>query len=525
VRVRRDRLRHCEGCAASWDRRARFCGTCGAVLDDTVPDPAVRHDRRRWVRRLGLVGAVLLVSLATVTSGGQLAGQLLAHRPDPVVAMPDVDELVEREPASPEARREALAPFDPDRSSCTPPGCELWRRPVSDWLESPTVGGGNVAYIDSEEVIAVDLHSGEELWRSALPERPAGASSAAGMVGVSSLGGDQRTVAVASHWGVRLLSRTGDLRWETVFETPHGYVGVAAVTDDVVVMIEEELPTPVITEGESSTEVWQASLQRLVAFDARTGQLRWSSDLFPQVFSGASGDLFAVFDGAGVRWLDGPSGRTVSSLPTGDPQDQATWVERVGGMYVVSTWPPEDVGRVWLVDDRDLAVLAELEGGIAAATEVDDLTVVLLVRDRGWGPVELEAVAVEADGTIRWHVPLEPGARSSCCPIAVGLEEGLVRVAGGGGDPVVIDVASGAVLEHDPLASFAGDEGEEVWQLRPGLFARQTDPSTLVIHDRRGRQLTLQGGVWPLYVEGVVTPDTPMLFVGDRELLAVHFPP
>jgi hypothetical protein len=526
VRDRGGRLHRCQACAASWDRRARFCGTCGAPLLDTAPDPAARRAPRRWARRLGLAGAILLVGLATTTLGEDLAGQLLAHRPDPVVAMPDAGELVEREPSSPEERREALAPFDPNRTRCVPTGCELWRRPVADHVESPTVGGGNLAFIEHEEVVAVDVQTGAELWRSALPERPAGAASAAGMLGMRSVGGDERTVVVANEWGVRLLSRAGEIRWETVFDTPQSYVGVASVTEEVVVLAEEDLSIPAITEDEGSTEVWQESLQRLTVFDARTGLLRWRSDPFPQVFLGISGDLLTAFDGEGVRWIDAGSGQMVSSLPTGDQARQHTWVEQVGDLYLVNTWLPDDVGRAWVVDDRDLDVLAELEGAIAAAVEVDDRVVLLLFRDSGRGPVEREAVAVGSDGAIRWHLPLDPGTRHSCCPSAIGLEGGLVRLGDGDGvEPVVIDVTSGALHDHDPLASLASAAGTELWPFGPGLIMQRTGAQASVIHDHRGRLLTVHGGAWPVHLDDRVPPDTPILLMGDQELVAVHFPP
>jgi hypothetical protein len=526
VRVREGPFRRCPTCAASWDRRARFCGTCGAPLLETADDPAARRGLQRWARRLGLAGAVLLVGFGTATLGDDLVGELLAHRPDPVVAMPDADELVEREPASSEERSEALAPFDPARASCSPRGCELWRRPAADWVESPTVGGGNLAFVEHEEVVAVDVQTGEELWRAPLPERPAGAASAAGTIGMALLGGDDHTVAVANQWGVRLLSRAGELRWDTDFETPKDNVAVMSVTDDVVVLAEEDPSTSVIIdedEDEGSTiEVW---LKRLTVLDARTGQLRWTSDPVHQVFTGISGDLLAVFDGEQVQWLDAQSGQTVSSLPTGDRAHQDAWVERVGDLYLVNRWLPDAVGRAWLLDGRDLAVLAELEGSIVASVEVADRVVLLLTRDSGLGPVEREAIAVGTDGTIRWRLPLESGSRHRCCANVIVLEGGLVRLDDGGVEPVVVEAATGVLQDRDPLAELPDGEEQELWPLRPGLFVQRTGAQTSVIHDHRGRQLTVHGTAWPVYLGAHVPPDTPILLMGDNELVAVRFPP
>jgi hypothetical protein len=536
VRVRRGGTRSCADCGASWDRRARFCGTCGSLLPDADPDTAARRGRDAWVGRLTITGAMVLVIALAASVGDEIVAQLVAHRPDPAVAMPDADELVEREGLSPEARRDALAPFDPTRTRCTPTGCEQWRRPTADWVDSATVSGGNLVLVERDEVIAVDIRTGEERWRAAIPEATGSDTSETENIGfgMASVMGNASTVAIANRWGVRLLSEAGEVQWQTDLELPPSSVWVSRVTDEVVVLVHEEgQPGMIVDENGTidettdgtAEEAWAAPLQRVTVLDARTGELRWALDAVVQVFAELPGDLVTVFDGEAVRWLDTLSGQTVSSLPTSDQPEDHIWVHRLGDHYAVTTWTSEEPGRTLLVDGSDLDVLVDLEGEVVASAEVDDDVVVLLRHDSGRGPLEREVLALGSDGLSRWRVPLPPTSRNSCCPSVIGLEDGLVRIADGGGvEPVVLDAASGARQDHDPLARLADGVDDESWQLRPGLVMQRTGPLAFTLHDLRGRQLTVQGEAWPLYLTDGAPPDAPIVLLGRNELVAVDFP-
>jgi outer membrane protein assembly factor BamB len=484
-----------------------------------------------------MAGAMLLVIVLAASVGDEIVAQLVAHRPDPAVAMPDADELVEREGLSPEARRDALAPFDPTRTRCTPTGCERWRRPTADWVDSATVSGGNLVLVERDEVIAVDMHTGEERWRSPVPEATGSDTSETESIGfgMANVMGNASTVAIANRWGVWLLSAAGEVRWQTDLETPSSSVWVSRVTDEVVVLVhEEDQPGMVVNEDGtidettdgSAAEEWAVPMQRVTVLDAWTGELRWALDPVVQVFSEVSGDLVAVFDGTAVRWLDTLSGGTVSSLRTSDQPEDHTWVHRLGDHYAVTTWSSDDHGRTLLVDGRDLDVLVDLEGAVVASADVDDVVVLLLGHDSGRGPLEREALALGSDGAIRWRLPLPPTSRNSCCPSVIGLEDGLVRIADGGGvEPVVLDAASGTRQDHDPLARLADADEDESWQLRPGLVMQRTGPLAFTFHDLRGRQLTVQGEAWPLYLTDSAPPGAPILLLGRNELVAVEFPP
>jgi outer membrane protein assembly factor BamB len=529
------RTRLCTDCGRSWGGPARFCGRCGAVLAGPPPASGPTGSSRPRPLVLGL-GAVLLVgSLVTWGARADLDLPRLTHRADPSVALPDADDVPTGQGPSGAERDAALAPFTPGRFSCQPIGCERWRRPLTTWAYSASAAAGTLAFVESGELVALDLQTGRDLWRAPLArdlEATPLPHDAWGPWGPA-VGGNDDLVAVATTAGVQVLTRRGEPLWTSSLELGDHVHQVLVTSSSVGIVYSTGRDTDeavLDASGEEAddgpSEDWSEPPQHLAVFDARTGAPSWSRSgllhAYPARMSTA--DVFAVHEGEEVQILGARDGEIRFATPV----SREGWTDMIGDLVLV--YDLDDVAMtVRLVDARDGTVRQELPGYLHALTMVDDLTVFLRsddgprFGDSDARPGQREAIAIDRDGDIRWRHPLRTDHADDCCPTALMLASGKLRLAAGPGAPArIVDPVSGEVGGEDPLEDVLTSAAEAHWQLGASTVIRHGGRAPAAVFDGDGRRVDLQGTDWsPLWID--FQPGAPVLIHADGHLIALGF--
>jgi hypothetical protein len=534
-------MRGCGGCGGTWEAPARFCGRCGGALSTLPSSPT--GGRRRWqVVAVTAVSAVAVLAVLGVASAELRLPRL--HTGDPAVSLPDAEEVPDGRALDPDERAAALAPFDPDRVTCEPAGCERWRRSVAQgWFGNVDLDGDQVV-IALDELVGIDLATGVDRWRVPFaaelrwdPDTEPGWAPEPPHISVGA-----GAIAVANQHGVQLVERDGRQRWARTF--PEGtYLETVLVVDDVVVLFHQLLPDEVVPWEEDPVGAEDLADDRhvveqrweITVVDAADGRTRWRHAGHTQ--RGLLGDGrhgVAVADGEEVHVLDVATGEVRFTFPlAGDG-----WFWSAGEVVFVRDWPPLerspgddgasiDPARVFsAVDGRPIEGFADLE--IETFQQHGELLVVFarpFVADVGSRAL---VVALEADGTLRWRLELAlPDA--GCCGSALDLGDGRLLVASGPTtDRVVVDAATGRILAHRaPLLDEVDDE-TGLYQHGPTVLAEHRyggAGASLRLHDAAGRVLAVRGHTWPLLPrDGGPEGDQPILLISRRELVAVGFP-
>jgi outer membrane protein assembly factor BamB len=545
-------MRSCGGCGGIWDAPARFCGRCGGPL--TVVSWSPTDGRRRWqVVAVTTVSAVAVLAVLGLASAELRLPRL--HTGDPAVSLPDAEEVPGGRALDPDERAAALAPFDPDRITCEPAGCERWRRSVAQgWFGNVDLDADQVV-IALDELIGIDLATGTDRWRVPFaaelrwePEPEPGWMPEPPQVSVGA-----GAIAVASEHGVQLVERDGRHRWARMF--PEGAsLETVLVVDEVVVLFHHLEPSEVEpwAEDPDDAEVLTDDLHvveqpwGITVVDAADGRTRWQREGHAgHTQRGLLGDGrygVTVADGEDVHVLDLATGEVRFTFPLAEDG----WFWSAGEVIGVNDVPPrerlsdDDPARpatlrfLSAVDGRPIEGFRGLD--LHAFQELDDLLLLFattLDRDaeHGTEPAAepgIELLAFEPGGTIRWQLDLGP-AGPACCGSALDLGDGRLLVAA---DPtterVVVDAASGRILgRRGPWLAEVDDE-TGFYQHGPSLLAELRyggAGASLRLHDAAGRVLAVRGHAWPFQPrEGGLDGDQPILLVSGRELVAVGFP-
>jgi outer membrane protein assembly factor BamB len=153
---------------------------------------------------------------------------------------------------------------------------EEWRVPVGEGVSSPVVAGGRVYLLtrqkaDEEVVLCLDLHGGNQIWRSAYaaPYRLGG--PAHGFEGPRSTpavaGGRVYTFGISGILSC-LDARTGNLLWRKDFTRQYPQTAPGWGTS----------ASPLVADGLCILHVGGPDRGGLTAFDAATGDVRWCYD-------------------------------------------------------------------------------------------------------------------------------------------------------------------------------------------------------------------------------------------------------
>jgi hypothetical protein len=495
-------------------------------------------------RRLGLsLGAAILVAgLATWVAAADVRLPGFSEPSDPDVALPAPDTVpAGRGPTGPE-REAALAPFVPGRFTCQPTGCELWRRPMTDWLLDPEPVAGMLAFLEAGELLAIDVWSGEVRWRTPLDRLLEAATQARSGWGAwgPQLGGDADRLAVATTSGVQVLTRHGEPLWAAEVDLGD-QIHHVVVTPSSVGVASSAWPDAPLDADDATSEPdddvmdhdWPEPPQQLTVFDARTGEPRWTRDDLRHTYGlrSSTADVFVVQARTSAEILDAATGDVRAAVDTGP----AGWVIPFHDLLVVhvdDAEVEEEVAAVAtsrIVDAADGTVRQEFEGYLFPLTVAGEVTILLRSTDgprfgRADAPPDREAIAIGPEGEVRWRLELVVEDGDSCCPTVIDLGDGSVRVAAGPGFPaVVVDAATGAVRDGDPLAAALSDETQEHRQLGASTILRRTDDGLGALFDSTGRRVDLQGANWfPFWVDP--GPDAPVLLHADGHLVAIDFP-
>lgn len=194
---------------------------CGCPLDSS--DAGAGGDGRRArlplprrSRPIALVAVVVLVAGVSLPRLADLA-PFQAAVEDVEVAAPSrpTDEallLGERDPEQADRLRDLV---DPRRLRCEPEPCELWRL-RSGPLEPQAVRlrGDRLAFVDGDDVVLLDVASGDEVLRASLPPSDERSASTGGRPPVWGATPLDTGVGVVAAQRVRVLEADGTLRWE-----------------------------------------------------------------------------------------------------------------------------------------------------------------------------------------------------------------------------------------------------------------------------------------------------------------------
>jgi outer membrane protein assembly factor BamB len=529
----------CAACGAVWDRRARYCGVCGAAfVAAAVPPPQAAADgrsRRRLLLGGGLAAVAVLLALATWFPGRSPSGPASA---DSEVALPGPGELPGRPPSEGSDDRPAAdgeeggPPAAPDVAApvCDPVGCEVWRRSLAHPIDGLSLGPDRLFYLQDSTVIALDRASGVIRWRRPLdqavraddgPGRPQPWASAL-------VAGDDSRVVVATSRGVQLTSHDGRPAWAVPLPVD-GLVVDLQLADDVVLVVHEVLgPDQPSEDGEAGGGAVAAPL-RAIALSATDGTVRWERNLPGQVVTqsdlgGPHELLLAPVDGELVA-LELATGQPRFTVPA---QESSAGAQLVG-RYLLLAGDQDAALRV--VATRDGSLLAELSGWPRHTAEVDGRLIAIVGRDDpGASQPRYEAVAVTPDGAIAWTRPLAAAdVCCGCCPSLLDLGAGRLRIAA---DPraeaQVVAAATGEVLWRDPLALGPGEvDAADQWQVGDGLLISSPEGGDggYTLFDPTGHRLHVRRGFWPLPEQpNPERNDGLALLASDSELVAVRFP-
>jgi hypothetical protein len=485
---------------------------------------------------------VLTVGLTVWAATADLSLPRLGERADPSVALPDAAAVpAGRGPAGAE-RDAALAPFVPGRFSCQPTGCELWRRPMTDWRLDPEPVAGMIAFLEAGELLAIDVWSGEVRWREPLDRLLEAATQHRAGWGAwgPQLGGDDDRLAVATTSGVQVLTRQGEPRWTAAVDLGDE-VHHVVVTPSSVGVASSAWPDAPLDADDATSEPaddamdhdWPELPQQLTVFDARTGEPRWTRDDLRHTYGlrSSTADVFVVQARTSAEILDAATGDVRAVVDNGP----GGWVIPFHDLLVVHVDDAEvdeevvTVATSRIVDAADGTVRQEFEGHLFPLTVAGEVTILLRSTGPRFGragvPPESEAIAIGPEGEVRWRLELVVEDDDDfCCPTVIDLGDGRVRVASGPGFPaVVVDAATGAVRDGDPLAAALSDETQEHWQLGGSTILRRTEDGLGALFDATGRRVDLEGANWyPFWVDP--SPTAPVLLHADGHLVAIGFP-
>jgi outer membrane protein assembly factor BamB len=480
---------------------------------------------RRW-----LVVAGALVGVAALLAGASVAlGDLSLPRAggDPAVSLPDAEEMGEDRSLDPEEREAALAPFDPDRISCAPAGCEVWRRslggmpPPSQWVV------GRPVVIEDDHLVGIDPETGLDRWRlpieDELHDRADGPVDLS--IGRAVLAGDDELVVLATSQGVQLVTQaTGETRWSRSLPAEGAHLMWAHATGTSVLVAHEAVPVGRNHQDEGNGSEASPDVS-VTVLDTRNGQLRWSKGGFRHLIP-----LPTLADQEGLLLVGADESVRALELATGEPR-----YELPGGPDL---WPHHHAGGLLGIDDlgagtsslvsaSDGTVRAELPGAARSMLEFDGLVLALLQSGGAEpGAPSREVVAFDPDGSIAWRHPLERVDDERCCPSMLDIEGRWVRISDGpGASALVVDAGDGSVRADDPLGAAEGEEVADEWQVGYRLLMQHPvlqDAGGYVLRDSSGRSLQITGRGWP-------DPSNPgtsdiVLLTNGRELVAVRFP-
>jgi hypothetical protein len=545
------RLRSCGVCGELWGGRARFCGRCGEALTTSPPAGFSASPRRRRFA-VGAGACVVLVGLAAWLVSADVSLPRLGERADPTVALPEPAAVpVDRGPTSSE-REAALAPFVPGRFTCEPSGCERWRRPLREWQVDPQPVGDMLAFLEVGDLLAIDVSTGEERWRTPLPrflEAPARFRSEWGPWNPRVAASDD-LIAVATEAGVLVVTREGRPLWASevdlgemvqhVAVTPSSVGVVSASWSDEPPEVWDDAVDEPVEEGtgalvdDSSDDDWPGPPVQLSVFDARTGEPRWTRTDLRHVSGtpSATADVFVVRSRTGAEVLDAATGDVLAEVETG----QDGWVLPFQELLLVQVADGDGSGNTAkvtstrIVDPATGAVLHEFEGYVFPLGVTAEVTILLRSLDGSpFGgpdarPPEREAIAIGRDGRLRWRLELVMDEDERCCPGVIDLRDGRVRISSAPDLPVaVVDAATGAARGSDPMAEALADDTQVQWQLGTSTLLRRNQDGTGMLIDITGRRVDLEGADWhPFWVE--TGPSAPVLLQADGHLIAVGFP-
>lgn len=328
----------CTACGSRWDAEveARWCGACGANLDDvggtdgrdeaTASGVATSAVTRRRSRRT----AVLLIGLAVVAVVvvASVAGVESADGPDlsgdeaEVVVDPD---MAEEAPDPTEDVETLEVRGGPPRCVDGGDGCLAWSLPVEgDGLPAVGVrldlGPSDMMVVADDQIRAIDPLDGSVVWTVDAPPQDLGGSRGAvlgddlAFVLAGSAEADDRTTYL-----VALELADGSERWRTSLGTD-ALIRDGAVIDDTLV---------IATLGAGNTS--DRSLERVVGVAVDDGTERWTRD----VRTAAVGDAgpLAVEDDDLVG-LDVADGEPIWREPIDDPD---AWLLAIGSVMMLSS--------------------------------------------------------------------------------------------------------------------------------------------------------------------------------------------
>jgi hypothetical protein len=545
-------MRSCGGCGGTWEAPARFCGRCGGPLAVVSSSPTDGR-RRRQVVVVAVVSAVAVLAVLGLASAELRLPRF--HTGDPAVSLPGAEEVPDGRALDPDERAAALAPFDPDRITCEPAGCERWRRSIAQgWFGNVVLDGDQVA-LALDELVGIDLATGVDRWRVPLAAELRGDPDAEPVWAPEppQVSAGAGAIAVANQHGVQLVERDGRHRWARTF-TEGTSLETVLVVDDVVVLFHQLLPSEVEPweEDPDGAEDLVDDLHvveqpwLITVVDAVDGRTRWQHEGHEgHTQRGLLGDGrhgVAVADGADVLVLDLATGEVRFTFPLAEDG----WFWSAGEVIAINDVPPperlsdDDPARpaplrfLSAVDGRPIEGFRGLD--LHAFQELDDLLLLFaatLDRDAEHGTEPdagpgIELLAFEPGGTIRWQLDLGP-AGPACCGTALDLGDGRLLVAA---DPttdrVVVDVTTGRILERRGPWLPEVDDETGFYQHGPSMLAEHryggAGPS-LRLHDAADRVLAVRGHAWPLLPrDGGPEDDQPILLIAHSELVAVGFP-
>lgn len=500
------RERTCPACATTVrERSARWCGTCGAMLDaaDAVAATA-SSDGPPWRRRLLSAAAGATVIALLVAAGDGLIDRAAAGSTDvadDAVAAPSdgTRSRIERRP--PLARPRTT---EPTCAGVLGLDCFAWT------AELPLRHSAGVL-VTRQVLVSTDpvartltarrTSDGEVLWTS---------ESGDGSVGFGLVGaGDlvlQPTADALLAWDLH----TGDRRWTAPTVSGLDVYGVVEVDGTLLITGSDAGDVDDVTvEGEDGDVAWRTQ-GVAVALDVVSGEERWRR-------RGANASLAAdgsvvLHDPAGTTERLGPDGTARWRLEYGNDQDGG-----IGGAYAVGhavVVHGEHVAErlVSLSDGRDL--------GLVDVYDLASDATATLVSGRA-APGERVLALLDGDGE-RWRVPEEVVLGQ--CGVAPRLLPETVEFTNCDGEQVVLDRADGR--ERSRTSGTAPPPFEEGLLDVIGPYAvTQSDPNTwtgdvVVTEIETGNLVarlpadtwplaTREGAIWSSELDGVVVLQSP----------------
>jgi outer membrane protein assembly factor BamB len=481
-----------------------------------------------------------LAALIDADDPGELAAGLTRGGDAAEVELPEPAELPQPDPPA------VARPPDPGQGrvelDCAAAGCERWRRPL-DGLEAGWYDGVEVVAIAGPNLVALDADTGEERWSRPLADHLHGVSPADRAVWrPTTVTGDDRWLVAVGAAGVQVVTRSGEEVWSSVLPDDES-LHTISVVDDVVVLASERWPDdPTVdtadgdeeTAGSDGGEVdavdprgFEAEV-RLVAYDAATGDVRWTREGLAAVaptppWLQGRGLVLAREDDGYVA-LDPATGEERYRLTTGTGR----WLFQVGEYLVVSGRQAPGSDRTTIHAAEDGRELAELpEGELGWEIDVDGLLIAVHIPPSASGGPQV--LALDADGAMVWAVVLDP-ADGTCCPSVLDAGGGVVLVSSGSdGDIQHLDVRSGREVARTSVVRSTDDPAapQDEWQFARDLTGRTSSSGNRTIfRDVRGRAVEARGSfVHPLTdTSGRAARDGRLVLWAEQELIAVDLP-